>query len=89
MKTFKEFQQIILEKSPGDFVGGRQYSPSSWQGNFLSKGKPTSVAKPNTLRMLTTNPGLNSFLQSRARAALTPRMPNNAAVTIGLGLGQV
>ena len=86
MKTFKEFQKVILEKSPGDFVGGRQNVPSNWQGDFLSKGKPNPMGKPNTLRMLTTNPAINSFLRSRA---IQSTIPNSAAVVPGLAGGIV
>jgi len=85
MKTFSEFSELIEQKVP-DFRGGRQggaqfqgqypkgTNPGTYGGVF-TKGSQGEFAKPNLLRMVTTNPMSNTFAQNFLnRAAATRTM---------------
>jgi len=85
MKTFSEFSELIEQKVP-DFRGGRQ-SGAQFQGQYpkgtnpgtyggvFTKGSQGEFAKPNLLRMVTTNPMSNTFAQNFLnRAAATRTM---------------
>jgi len=89
MKTFSEFSKLIEQKGPEgpDFRGGRQAgarwaggqypkgtNPGTYGGVF-TKGSQGEFAKPNVLRMVTTNPMSNTFAQNFLnRAAATKTM---------------
>jgi len=92
MRTFLEFRELIEQKFP-DFRGGRQAgaqwqgqypkgtNPGTWSGSYFTKGSQGEFAKPNVLRMLTTNPAVSDVLQRRlgqaaaARTMMTRTLP--------------